>query len=137
MALNTQMSDAAANAACNAVAALANSGYLKMYTGSQPANANTALSGQTLLGTLNFSATAFGNAVAGVATANAIASDSSADASGTATWFRVLKSDGTSVVFDGTVGTSGCNINMNSNVISAGASISVSSLTYSIVEAGS
>jgi hypothetical protein len=137
MALNTQMSDAAANAACNAVAALANSGYLKMYTGSQPANANTALSGQTLLGTLPFSATAFGNAVAGVATANAITPDSSADASGTATWFRVLKSDGTSVVFDGTVGTASCNINMNSNVISAGASIAVSSLTYSIVEAGS
>ncbi|MCX6630917.1 MAG: hypothetical protein NTW28_25160, partial [Candidatus Solibacter sp.] len=136
MAYNTQISDAAANAAANAVAALANSGYLKFYTGSQPANANTALSGQTLLATLTFSATAFGNAAAGVATANAIGADTSADASGTATWFRVLKSDGTSVVFDGTVGTSGCNLNMNSNVISAGASVSGTALTYSILEAG-
>ncbi|MCX6633071.1 MAG: hypothetical protein NTW28_36205 [Candidatus Solibacter sp.] len=136
MAYNTQISDAAANAAANAVAALANSGYLKMYTGSQSANANKALSGQTLLATLTFSATAFGNAAAGVATANAIGADTSADASGTATWFRVLKSDGTSVVFDGTVGTSGCNLNMNSNVISAGASVSVTALTYSILEAG-
>ena len=52
MALNTQMSDAAANAACAAVIALANSGSIRIYTGTQPANANTAIGAQTLLATL-------------------------------------------------------------------------------------
>ena len=136
MALNTQMSDAAANAACAAVTALANSGSIKFYTGTQAANANTAIGAQTLLATLAMSATAFGAPAAGVATANAITS-ANAVASGTATWFRILKSDGTTVVFDGSVGTSGCNINMNSNVISSGASVGVTALTYSIIEAGS
>lgn len=136
MALNTQLADASANAAANAVTALCNSGSIKFYTGSQPANANTAVTSQTLIATLPLSATAFGTAAAGVATANAITS-ATAVASGTATWFRVLKSDGTTVVFDGTVGTSGCNINMGSNVISSGATVAVSSFTYSIAEAGS
>jgi hypothetical protein len=136
MALNTQISDAAANAACNALCALANGGSLKIYSGAQPANANTVISGQTLLATLALSATAFGNAVAGVATANAITS-ATAVATGTAAWFRVFKSDGTTVVFDGTVGTAGCNINMNSTAIQTGATVAISSFSYSITEAGS
>lgn len=136
MALNTQISDAAANAACNALCALANGGSLKIYAGAQPANANTAISGQTLLATLALSATAFANAVAGAATANAITS-ATAVATGTAAWFRVFKSDGTTVVFDGTVGTAGCNINMNSTAIQTGATVAISSFAYSITEAGS
>jgi len=136
MALNLQISDATANAGVNALCALANGGFIKLYTGSQPANANTALGAQTLLVTLALSATAFATAVAGVATANSITA-ASAVASGTATWFRCYKSDGTSVVFDGTVGTSGCDINMNSNVISSGATVGVSSLTFTLNEAGS
>ena len=135
MALNLQISDAAANAAVNALAALANGGSIKIYAGTQPANANTAITGQTLLATLTLNATAFANAVGGVATANAITS-ATAVASGTATFFRVFKSDGTSVVFDGTVGTSGCDLNMNSNVISSGATVAISSLTFTLNEAG-
>lgn len=135
MAGNTQLADATANAAANAVCALANGGSLKIYTTPQPANANTAVSTQTLLVTLTMNATAFGNAVAGVATANAITS-ANAVASGTAVWFRILKSDGTTVVMDGNVATSGANLNLNSTSISAGASVSVSSLSYTISEAG-
>ena len=136
MALNLQISDTAANAAVNALAALANSGSLKLYTTPQPANANTAVISQTLLATLTFGATAFGNAVAGVATANSITSGT-AVANGTAVWFRVFKTDGTTVVFDGTVGTAGCDLNMNSNIIASGAIVAVSSLTFTLNEAGS
>ena len=123
MALNLQISDAAANAAVNALVALANGGSIKIYTARSPPMPTTAITSQTLLATFIL-ATAFGNAVAGVATANAISS-AAAVASGTATWFRVFKSDGTSVVFDGTVGTSGCDLNMNSNVISSGATVAI------------
>ena len=130
MALNPKLSDTAANAATDAVTALLNNGYLRIYDGTQAANANTAVGAQVKLAELRFGATAFGAAAAGIATANAITSDSSADATGTATWFRALKSDGTTVVFDGSVGTSGANLNLNSVAISSGAAVSVSAFTY-------
>lgn len=135
MALNPQLSNTAANAAVDAVTALANTGYLRIYDGSQPANANTAIGSQVLLAELRFNATAFAAAVAGVAAANAIVDDSSANATGTATWFRVLKSDGTTVLFDGTVGTSGANLNLASVAISSGQVISVTAFTYTQPEA--
>jgi hypothetical protein len=136
MAGNTQLSNTAANAAVNALCALANGGMINIYNGSQPANANTAVTTQTLLASLALSATAFGTAAAGVATANAITSAAAA-ATGTATWFRIFKSDGVTVVFDGNVSTSGANLNMNSTAIQSGATVAISSLTYTLNEAGS
>lgn len=137
MALDTRLSHAAANAACDAVAALANNGYLRFYDSPKPANADTAISTQTLLAELRLNATAFGAAVAGVATANALTADSDANATGTAAWFRVLGSNGTTVLWDGTVGTSGANLNLNSTAIQIHAAVSVSSFTLTINEAGS
>jgi len=136
MALNTQLSDASANAACNPVATLCNNGFIDIYTTPQPANANTAISTQTLLASLTFGATAFGSAVAGVATANAITSGVAGN-TGTAVWFRVFKSDHTTVVFDGSVGTSGANLNLGTTSIVSGGTVSISSLTLTCVEAGS
>lgn len=116
--------------AADAVCAQANGGKLVIYSGVAPVDADAALSGNTVLAELDMSATAFGAAVAGLATANAVASDTSANATGTATFFRVLKSDGTTVVFQGTVGTSGAELNMTSTAIVAGVTVAVSSLTY-------
>lgn len=132
MANNPKQTNAAANAAADAVCALANSGLLRIYDGTQPADASTAVTTQTLLAELTLNSTAFGAAVAGVATANSITSDSTADASGTATWFRVVKSDGTTVLWDGSVGTSGCDLNLNTAAIEAGAVVAVTALTYTI-----
>lgn len=130
MALNPQLSNTAANAAVDAVTALANTGYLRIYDGSQPANANTAVGSQVLLAELRFGSTAFAAAVAGVAAANTITDDSSANATGTATWYRVLKSDGTTVLFDGSVGTSGANMNLGSTAINVGQPVGITSFTY-------
>ncbi len=47
MSMNLQISNTAANAAVAALAALANGGSIAIYTGTQPANANTGLSGNT------------------------------------------------------------------------------------------
>jgi hypothetical protein len=129
MALNPKRSDEAANAAANAMAALCNTGYLRIYDGTQPATADTAITSQVLLAELTFGATAFGSASAGVCTANAITADSSANATGTASWFRVWKSNGTDEVYDGSVGTTGCDLNLNTVSIVSGASVSVTSLT--------
>lgn len=133
MANNPHLGDTSANAAVNAITALCNSGFLQIYDGSQPANCNTAVGVQTLLAKLTFGNPAFGAAAAGVATANAIGS-ATASATSTATWFRVFKSDDTTAVFDGSVGTSGCDLNLNSTAISSGATVSVSSLTFTLPE---
>lgn len=142
MALAPFFSDEAAQAAVDAVAALCNSGSIKIYDGTKPTDANTAISGNTLLATLTLSSTAFGaSSAAGsagskvvTATANTITDDSSADNTGTASWFRVLKSDGSSKVFDGTVGTSGCDLNLASTSIVSGEDVSVTSFTITLTE---
>jgi len=128
------MANAAVNEQADRLATLANSGKLRIYDGTQPATADTAVSTQTLLAELTMNATAFGAASAGVITANAITSDSSADATGTATWFRLLKSDGTTPLWDGSVGTSGANLNLNSVAIQSGAAVSVSSFVHTVTK---
>jgi hypothetical protein len=124
--------NAARDAAINAIAATLNSGRLRIYSGTAPADADAALSGNTLLAELTLNSTAFGAASAGVVTANAITADSSADATGTPTFFRLFQSNGTSVVYQGTAGASGQELNLSglsSGQIVAGGSVSVSSLT--------
>src|SRR4051812_568870 len=130
MALTPKLANAQASRAADAVTARLNNGYLRIYDGSQPTDADTAVGAQVLLAELRWNATAFAAAVNGVATANAITADSSANASGTASWFRALESDGTTAVFDGSVGTSGANLNLNSVAISSGAAVSVTAYTY-------
>lgn len=132
-AATTTRNNAARDAALNAVTALVNGGTLVIYSGAAPANADAALSGNTVLAQLPLGNPAFGAAAAGVATANTITADSSADATGTPTFFRLLTSGGT-VVYQGTAGASGQELNLanlSGGQIVAGGSVSVSSLTVS------
>lgn len=132
MAADPRLTNAAASAAADAVVDLIDAGgagTIKIYTGTIPTDANTAVGAQTLLATLTFNATAFGAASNGVATANAITSDSSADATGTAAWARIASGAGTTIM-DVTVGTSGEDINFNTVSFVTGAVIAISSLTY-------
>jgi hypothetical protein len=132
MATTTRMSVEARNAALDAQAALFNNGYLRLYSGAQPATPNTAASG-TLLAELRFGATAFPAASGGgPLVANAITDDASADASGTPGYYRCLKSDGVTPINDGEVGTSGANLNMDSSSIVAGARISITSFQHAL-----
>lgn len=143
MATDTIITNAAALAACNAIVDLLDAGtppgLLKIYTAGSgvPADADTALGDQTLLATLTLDNPAFGNAAdgtgKGTATAGTITADSSADNSGTAAFFRATNAAGTCVI-QGTVGTSGADLNLNSVAISAGASVSVTSWTFSVPE---
>lgn len=111
-----------------------NGALLRIYSGSQPADADTAASG-TLLAELTcgspFAAAASSE---GVVTANAITQDSSANATGTAGWFRLVKSDGTTCVCDGSVGTSGADLNLVTTSITSGQPVQVTS--FVITEGG-
>jgi hypothetical protein len=120
------------NSLLDTYGALFNSGDLKIYAGSVPANADAALGGATLLGTLTFSATAFPAASAGSITANAITQDAQADATGTASFYRALKSDHSTVIEQGTVGTSGADLNLNTTSIVINGPIQVTSLVRTL-----
>lgn len=124
-----RMAVARRNELLDALTNEANSGLLRFYTGTRPTNADTALSGNTLLCTLTLNATSAGAASGGVWTANAITSDSSADATGTATFARLLQSDGTTAIADFSLGTSGTEVIVNTTSIVSGAVISASSMT--------
>lgn len=103
------------------------SALLRIYDGTRPATGGTAT---TLLAELTCNATAFAAAASsGVLTLNAITDDSSANATGTATWFRIVQSGGSTHVFDGNVGTSGSDLNLNTVSITSGDTVSVSSFT--------
>jgi hypothetical protein len=132
MANTSELTAARKYTMADALATSLNSGYLRIYNGTEPATADTALSGNTLLAELRFNATAAPSAVAGLLTFNAITQDSSNDASGTATFFRAFRSNGTTVEFQGVVGTSGAALVMASTTITAGGTTAVSSLTYQV-----
>lgn len=86
------------NAAVDASAALLNSGFIKLYSGTPPSDVNTALSGNDELAVGTFSATAFGASTSGTASANAIGDGTGTAAAGVgtnATFARTFKSDGT------------------------------------------
>lgn len=128
------LATAARNAMCDAFVdrfdAGAGAGYLEIRSGTRPANANTAVTG-TLLATLTMSDPAFGAASNGVATASSITGDSSADATGTASWARGYDSTG-ATVGDFSVGTSGADINLNSVSIVAGGTVDITSFTVTM-----
>jgi hypothetical protein len=107
--------------------AISTSGLLRIYSGTPPANADTALSGNTLLAELALSSAFAAGAASGVLTASAITSDTSADNTGTASFFRLVTSGGTAKV-QGTVGTSGQDLNLNTVSIVAAATVAVSSM---------
>jgi hypothetical protein len=128
------LTDATANAMESAKIVLMNSGTILIYSGPQPANANTPLSGNVLLVTLTFSVTAFNAPVGGQATANAIQSGTAINA-GLATFARIYQSGGAAVmdVAVGLVG-SGAYIQLSTTSIVAGGLVSISSLTDSCPE---
>ena len=102
------------------------SALLRIYDGTRPATGGTAT---TLLAELTCNATFAPAASGGVLTLNAISDDTSANATGTATWFRIVQSDGSTHVMDGGVSTSGSDLNFDSVSFVAGGTVSVSSFT--------
>lgn len=121
-----QLAIAGRNASVDAVNTLLNGGTLEIRTGA-PAAVDGAPTG-TVLATLNINATAFGAASAGTATANAIV-DVTATAAGTAGHYVAKDSVG-NVERNGTAGTSGTDMILNTTTFGIGDDVSVISWTY-------
>lgn len=115
------------NAKLDAITTFAgNAALVRIYDGTQPATGGTPT---TLLAELTCGTPFAAAAAAGVLTVGTIIQDSSANATGTATWFRVVKADGTTHCIDGTVGTSGADLNLTTTSIVSGQPVQITSFT--------
>ena len=103
---------------------------IHIYDGTQPANANTGVTTQTLLVSLAIVGT-FGTDSNGVITISSV-NNGTAVATGTATWFRITKSDNSTVIMDGSVGTASADMIFNSVSFVTGDVVSISSGTIKI-----
>jgi len=103
-------------------------GLLKIFSGTRPATGGAET---TKLAQLSFSGNIAAAASAGVLTLNIPASDTSADATGTASWARITKADGTTVVIDMTVTATGGggDLTLDSTSITLGGTVAITSGT--------
>ena len=137
MARDVRLSNAFVNAQADAVAPIFNSGYLRIYSGTRPATADTAITNQVLLAECRFAADAINTVVNGVLTANALTGEDATLDAGTASFARVLQSNGTTVLSDYEVGVTGSwsDVEINSVTIVAGVALNVNSFTHTITKA--
>lgn len=103
----------------------AGAALIRIYDGVRPATGGTAT---TLLAELTCTDPSAAAPADGVLTFSAITQDSSANATGTATWFRMVDSAAT-FVMDGNVGTSGSDLNLTTTAIVSTQPVSISSAT--------
>lgn len=128
MPSNLKYSNGTRNAQQNGLISYAGSNcIIRIYDGTQPANANTAITTQTLLVSLPIVGS-FGTDSNGTLTISSVTS-ASAVATGTASFFRIVKSDGTTVVMDGSVGTSNADMILNTTAIANTQTVAISSGT--------
>lgn len=116
--------------------ALGASPKIRIYAGTAPANADASLSSNTQLAELVCASTPISGfsdtGTAARATFGTIASDASADATGTATFFRILDNAGTTVNAQGSVGTSNSDLVLNTVAITAASTVSITSATIDL-----
>jgi len=98
---------------------------LTIYSGSAPAAATDAATG-TVLATMTLPSDWMAAASGGTKALSGTWQDASADATGTAGYFRIV---GGSNTIQGTVGTSGADLNLTSVSLTAGQSVSITSFT--------
>lgn len=114
-------------------------GVLRIYSGTPPTNVDTGLSGNTILSEHDLSNPAFGNATDNnpnaIATAGAVADDTSANATGTATFARLFDRDDVARVQLTVSATGGGGeVQINSTSIVTSTLVQVTSMTMTMPE---
>ncbi len=127
MSLN--LSNRGASTAIASLGTQFDAGFIRIYAGAQPVDANTNTSGANfVLAECPFAATA-GSAVSSTWTAAAMAA-TTATSTGVALFYRAVTSS-QAVILDGAVSTAGADMNFNTNSIVQGASVQVT--TYVLI----
>ena len=98
-----------------------------IYSGAQPTNANTAITTQTVLCQMQIGG-AFGTDSNGTLTITTPITGT-ASASGTASFFRITKSNGATVVMDGSIGTTDADLILDTTTINNTQTVTISSGT--------
>lgn len=111
---------------------------INIYSGTLPTDADTALGAQVLLSQNVCNASVFSTktdaAPGALGTFAAISDDTSADATGTASFFRLLTQSGGTVIAQGTVGTATSDLIFNTVSFTSGSTVSITSATITIPE---
>lgn len=136
--ISTALRNVIANAIGNGGAGINfDSGTLEIRTGAAP-GADAAATG-TVLATITLPADAFGAAAAGAIAKAGTWQDASADAGGTAAHFRIIQSGDTNGAtgstderIEGTVSTSGADLNLDSTSISAAQTVTIDTFTVTM-----
>lgn len=95
---------------------------IAIFSGTRPATCGTATT-ELYRGTISG---AFGTVTSGVLTMT-MPPDTAASATGTASWARIFKLDGTTCMMDMTAGTSGTTMILNSTILTSGVNVSITS----------
>jgi hypothetical protein len=134
MAADPKFSYTAVNAALDAISTALNGGKLRIYDSASapPTNADDSIGSDKLLAELTLNADFAPAAGSGQLVANAITTDSSANDTGTADYFRLWDSAGTTCYFQGTVGVATSDLILNSVAITTGAAVAVTGLTLTL-----
>lgn len=133
----TRLATATRNALVDAVAARVDAGpgpgTIEIRTGTQPASANDAATG-TLLAVVTCADPAFAAAASGSATLNGVPlSDTAADNTGTAGWFRILDSTGATVLDGSATGSGGGgDMTIDNPALVAGQTFTISTFTLAV-----
>ena len=132
-----RLTDALRNAMADRISAAVDAGAglgtIKLYSGTQPLDADDSLSSNTLLATLTFSDPSAPAASGGVLTFSAITPDALVDATDEVTWARVEDSDGNNVLdVNVTVTGGGGLVEINTVNLVAGGSVSVTNFTLTV-----
>jgi hypothetical protein len=135
--MDIQLSVAVRNARLNAIeTALGGTAVLKIYqlAAGTPANCAAAISG-TVLATIINPADYFAAADGGSMVKSGTWSDTSADAAGTAQFFRMFANDGVTCGIQGSVGTATSDMIVDNAVFAAGQTFTVTQ--YTLTDANS
>jgi hypothetical protein len=124
-----QLSTSVRNARLDAIeTTISTSPIMKIRTGAQPADCATADSG-TVLATLTLPSDWLAAAASGAKALSGTWQDTSADNTGTAAHFRIYDSGGTTCHIQGSVGTSGTDMIVDSTSFTATQQFNVTSFT--------
>lgn len=136
MASDINLAAAAVNDMADAldasIGAAATAATIEFRTGTQPAGPDTTATGSEVATVTMTNTSPFGDAAAGVITAATITDDTNAAGNASpVTWFRIKDGDGNARL-DGTVGTSGADINFAAVIWPAGSTVQVTSLVFTM-----
>lgn len=134
MAKRTRLSSLVVSGQAEFLAKLLNNGFIDIYDGQQPEDADEEITDQRLGVTLQFGSPAFLPPVKGVISANLVRSGVAVAELKKATWARLYREDHKTKVMDVSVGERDANILLPTTHLVRGVTVSCSSFVHSIAK---